>query len=166
MTRKRLTILTLVFAMMAVIAGAVVNAQDDATMQGKRGGRMGFGGQSAVILEATGLTAEELHTALEDGSTIADLITANDGDIDSVIAEMVAESTTNINDRVEAGRLTQEQADVLLAELEANITARLDGTMERPENSDGFGKRGGRGGRGFGNNSQSDSSTDDTSDDT
>jgi len=138
MTRKRLTILTLVFAMMATMAGAVISAQDDSIM-GKRGDRGGFGGYSDLALEATGLTAEELRTALQDGATIADLITANDGDVDSVIAELVAESTTQINERVEAGRMTQEQADVILANLEDNITERLNGTFERLESVGGRG---------------------------
>ena len=127
---------------MAMIAGAVVSAQDDTMKNGGRGGLRGFGGQSEVILDATGLTSEELHTALQDGSTIADLITANDGDVDSVIAELITEATTHINEHVAAGRITQAQADEMLANLEANITARLDGTFERP---DGFGGRGGFG---------------------
>ncbi len=153
MTGKRLTILTLLFAMMAMMAGAVVNAQDDTMKNGRRGGGRGFGGPSELILDATGLTREELHTALQDGSTIADLIVANDGDVDSVITELVAEATTQINEHVEEGRITQEQADERLADLEANITARLDGTFVRPEgeNAEGFRRgRGGRGRHGFG----------------
>jgi len=141
--------------MMATLAGAVVSAQGDDTVNGKRGGRGGFGGfsgHSEVVLEATGLTSEELRTALQDGSTIADLITANDGDIDSVIEELVAETTTQINERVEAGRMTQEQADEALANIEDTITARLDGTYERPEGDavEGRRGRGGRGKHGFG----------------
>jgi hypothetical protein len=134
MANKKLIIFTLVFAMMAMMTGAVINAQD-----GKRGGRHGFGGGSEIIQDATGLTREEIRTAVQDGSTIADLITANGGDVDSVIAELVAEATTHINERVAEGNITQEQADERLAELESNTTARLNGTFERPE-----GKRGGK----------------------
>ena len=150
MTSKRLAILTLVFAMMAMMAGAVISAQDGSE-DGKRGGRHGFGGQSEIVNDATGLTREEIHTAIEDGSTVADLITANGGDVDSVIAELVAEATTHINEKVAEGRITQEQADERLAELESNITARLDGTLERPERPEGEGRRGrgGRDGQGF-----------------
>jgi hypothetical protein len=151
MTSKRLAIVTLVFAMMAMMAGAVISAQDGSA-DGKRGGRHGgFGGQSEIIEEATGLTREEIRTAVDGGSTIADLITANGGDVDSVIAELVAEATTHINEKVAEGRITQEQADERLAELEDRITARLDGTLERPERPEGEGRRGrgGRGGQGF-----------------
>lgn len=164
MARKRFTLFTLVFAMMAMLAVAAVSAQDDTTVNGKRGGSRGFGGHSTIILEATGLTSAELRTALQDGSTIADLIVANDGDVDSVIADLVSEATTQITDRVEAGRITQEQADTALATLEDNITARLDGTYERPEGLEGFGgRRGGKGGRG---GNDLDAELEDTSDDT
>ena len=39
------------------------------------------------MLEATGLDAEALRAALAEGSTIAELIEANDGDVESVIAD-------------------------------------------------------------------------------
>jgi hypothetical protein len=142
MNSKRFTILTLVFAMMAMFAGAVVNAQGGDGQNGKRGGRRGFGGQSTVIQDATGLTRDELRTAVQNGSTVADLITANGGDVNSVIAELVAEATTHINEGVAEGRFTQEQADERLADLEEHITERLNGTFERPE-----GKGEGRNGR-------------------
>jgi len=81
-----------------------------------------------------------------------------------VIAELITEATTKINERVEEGRMTQEKADEMLANLEDNIMARLDGTFVRPEgdNAEGFG-RGGRGRHGFGDDTPTDS-TDDTTD--
>ena len=144
MNIKRLTIFTLVFAMLAMFAGAVVNAQGGDSANGKRGGRRGFGGQNTAVLEATGLTTDELRTAIQDGSTVAELITANGGNVDSVIAALVADATTKINEGVAEGRFTQEQTDERISGLEENITSRLNGTFERPEGK-------GRGGRGFGN---------------
>jgi len=147
MNKKRFTLIAMVLAITALFAGMVVSAQDDdTTFNGKRGGR-GFksGVQHEIILEATGLTSQELRTALQDGSTIAELIEANGGDVDSVIADLVELATAHINTHVEEGRLPQERADTILDNLEENITNRLHGTFERPE---GFGSR--RGGRGFG----------------
>lgn len=163
MTIKRFTILTLVFAMMAMFAGAVVNAQNDDAPNGKRGGRRGLGGQSTVILEATGLTSDELRTAIQDGATIADLITANGGNVNAVIGEHVVEAMAHINEGVAEGRLTQEQADEIITGLGERITERFNGTFERPErfndsdDSEGFrGRRGGQRGQGFGFNGNAD----------
>ena len=101
--------------------------------------RGGFGlrGMEAIILEATGLESEAaLREALKDGSTIAELIEANDSDVDSVIAELVAAATDDINARV-------------AAMLEADITAqfrgglgRFEGGKGRPMPRGGFGLRG------------------------
>lgn len=141
---KHLTILTLVFAMMVALVG-VVAAQDDAP-NGRRGKHNGRGllGNSTIITDATGLTEVELRTALRDGSTIAELIEANDGDVDTVIAALVAEVTNNLTDKVEAGNITQERADTILETLEEHITERVNGTFERPDR-DRDGRRGRRG---------------------
>jgi len=141
----------LIVATMAMFAGMVVNAQGG---NDKRGGR-GFGGQSEIILEATGLTSDELHDALQNGSTIADLIEANGSDVDSVISELVSEITTNINERVASGSLTQEQADTIIDGLDEKLTAKFNGTFERPEDSSGR-----RGRRGFNNDDEADTTED------
>lgn len=158
MNIKRISIFTVVLAMMAMFAGMVVSA---AGPDGRRGGR-GFGGNSEIITEATGLTQSEIRDAIQDGSTVAELIEANGGDVDSVIAELVAEATTHINEKVDEGRITQEQADERIAELDEQILSRLNGTFERPEGADGQGRRGRRGGRGFGLGDDTDSPTENT----
>lgn len=86
--------------------------------------RGGFGlrGMEAIVLEATGLESEAaLREALQDGSTIAELIEANDGDIDSVIAELTAAVTEDIN----------AAAAAKLETLEADITTRIHSRFER-----------------------------------
>lgn len=135
MTVKKISIVSLVFVVVLALVG-VVSAQEDTTttpQRGRFGGRgIGFHPNSEVILEATGLTQEELFEALQSGSTLADLITANDGDVDAVIAELVQTATDHINQHIEDGKLTQEQADTMLAELETRITERINGTFEPP----------------------------------
>ena len=101
--------------------------------------RGGFGlrGIESIVLEATGLESKTaLREALQDGSTIAELIEANDGDVDSVIAKLVAATTEDINAR-------------MAAMLEAGITAqfrgglgRFEGGKGRPMPRGGFGLRG------------------------
>jgi len=146
---KHLTILTLVFALMVAMVGAVA-AQDDTDTDGRRG-KGGFGrgfGDSTIVTDATGLTQEELRDAVRNGSTVAELIEANGGNVDTVIAALIAEATNNITEKVESGDITQDRADTKLETLEERITARVNGTFERPTDADGR-RDGRRGRRGF-----------------
>jgi len=137
-----------------VLAVGMVGAQDDATPEppfGERmpfgmGGERGFGLNIDTVLEATGLSVEELRSALAEGSTIAELIAANGGDLDALIAEAVAQREERLATAVENGRLTQEEADAQLAQFEATLSAWANGEIEMPFR-DGFGGPDGRGGR-------------------
>ncbi len=98
MTVKRLT---LIFALFALLAAAV-SARDEVKGEGIPGSTLrheiGFPFDDDILLEATGLDAEALRTALMEGSTIAELIEANEGDIETVIADIVARMTEDINE--------------------------------------------------------------------
>ena len=143
MTTKRIAIFTLVFAMM-VTAFGVVSAHDE---NGRRG--RGFGNPDSTILtNATGLEHAEIREAVRNGSTIADLIVANGGDVNATIILLVDEATEKITEKVDAGDITQERADEILASLEDRITDRVNGTFE-PD-----GRRGRRGPRGFDNQAE------------
>jgi hypothetical protein len=84
-----------------------------------RGGR-GFGLDAAAT--AIGITADDLRTALQGGSTIAAVAADNGVDVQTVIDAIVAEQTANVTARVTAGDLTQAQADAEIAELPARVT--------------------------------------------
>lgn len=118
--------------------GGIVNVQDadtdeapeadaerdgDCERRGHRGGR-----SLGTVAEVLGLEADELRSQLADGATIADI--AGD-DIDAVIDALVAEKTDRIAQAVEDGRLTQEEADEKLAEVEDRVTDKVNGI--RPE---------------------------------
>ena len=61
--------------------------------------RLPFTGElNSVILDATGLDESALRAAMMDGSSIAQLIEANDGDIDEVTATLTAQATEQIKD--------------------------------------------------------------------
>lgn len=87
-----------------------------------RGGRGGarIGLDSAAT--ALGLTADELRTELQAGSTIAAVATEQGVELQTVIDAMVADATTRLAERVTAGDLTQEEADAKVAELTTRIT--------------------------------------------
>ena len=136
MTVKRFTLFALIGAMMAALA-LVVSAHDSQG-RGFKQGRFGLGTDSSSILEATGLDEAALYEALQNGSTIAELIKANGGDVDSVIAERIAAAAEDINAGVAA----------MLETLEADITAQLhsgwgrfEGGKGRPRPRSGFGLR-------------------------
>jgi hypothetical protein len=81
----------------------------------------------------TGLEAHDLMQQMHDGSALADIITANGGNVENVVANAVAEATERINAAVVEGRISQEQADELLASLETVFTEAVNGQFpERP----------------------------------
>ena len=101
---------------------------------GGRGGRR-FGLDAAAT--ALGLTADELRTELEGGSTIAAVATKQGVDVQTVIDALVAEATTRLTERVTAGDLTQDEADAELTELTTRITHMVNTVLPaRPDHDD------------------------------
>lgn len=89
---------------------------------GGRGMRGGLGGASLTTIATTlGVTESELMTALQAGKSVADVATEKNVTIETVIAAIVAEQKTTLQQAVTAGRLTQAQADQQLALLQANL---------------------------------------------
>ncbi len=97
----------------------------------REGHRERRGENAEELAGLLGITAEELHDALRDGSTIAEVAEANGVDVQTVIDAMVADVTERVAAQVEAGELTQEEADERLAEATERITDRVNNG--RPE---------------------------------
>ena len=123
---------------------------------GKGMGPGGFGLPEADILAlvtgATGLEPDELMTALSAGSSVADLITANDGDVDAFIAQATDTIGARIDEAVAAGQLTEERAarmkTAIAAEIETLVTAdpsEMLGQGRAPHDFDNFGPGMGKG---------------------
>ncbi len=108
-------------------------------LRGGHGGGPGGGLQLEAAAEALGLTVDELRTAAEDGSSLADLAEQEGVSTDVLVSKLVAAAKTRLADAVADGRLTQAQADGRATELQTRITERLDEPL-----------RFGRGGRGHG----------------
>ncbi|MEL6525710.1 MAG: hypothetical protein AAFQ07_08370 [Chloroflexota bacterium] len=97
-----------------------------------------------AVMEATDLSLLDLMTALgEEGTTLADIVTENGADVDTVISDIIATITEEVNIRVEDGTLTQEQADNLLENLEERLIERFNGELR----IQGFGGERGRSNR-------------------
>lgn len=102
----------------------------------------------ADLAEILGMTPDEVAEALRGGQTIAEL--AGDS-VDEVIDALVAEATERIEAAVAEGRLTQERADEMLANLEEHITDRVNGELPlRPGHGGHRGFGPGAEGGGFG----------------
>lgn len=96
--------IAVVIALLALLT-AVVSADDETDSERAKPMKRALSGiplENEVLLEATGLEAEALWAALAEGSTIAELIEAKEGDVESVIAEMAARMTDDINANVSA----------------------------------------------------------------
>ncbi|MGQ9887594.1 MAG: hypothetical protein ACUVSX_03800 [Aggregatilineales bacterium] len=81
-----------------------------------------------LVEQQTGLSTIEIMTQLRSGTTLATLIEANGGDTDEVIAAAVEAAINRIQGVAAAGRITQEQADALIAQVEAHVTAVVNST--------------------------------------
>ena len=87
---------------------------------GDHGGRGGLGLDAAAT--ALGITADELRTELEGGSTLADVAAAKGVDVQTVIDALVAEAKAHVDDEVASGEITQAEADTKLADATTRIT--------------------------------------------
>ncbi len=90
----------------------------------------GFGGLDAAATYL-GVTEEALHTALENGQSLADVAKAKGKSVDGLVGALVAASTKKIDAAVTAGRLSEEQAAAMKADLKSRVTDLVNGT--RPE---------------------------------
>ena len=94
----------------------------------------------AVLTEALGVGEEVLDAAREAGQSIADVAAANGADIDTVIAAIVDNKTAHIQEHVDAGDITQEEANEKIAGLAERVTERVNSAPG--ERGDGEGRRG------------------------
>jgi DNA-binding IscR family transcriptional regulator len=132
-----------------VDAGTISQAQADAVIaalkadmpaRGERGHKGGAGLE--VAAQALGMTADELHAALDGGQTLAQVASDKGVNVQVVVDALVASATNHINEEVASGEITQAQADQKLAELSQRVTDRVNNP--RPEG----GPRGGHGPKG------------------
>ena len=80
-----------------------------------------------AMAEAIGIDAEELRAALEDGQTPAEVAEANGVSRADLVDALVADITEHVNQAVEDGELTQDEADERLADVEEHANAIVDG---------------------------------------
>lgn len=137
MNAKKLLVGVLLVGAIGVGAVGAQGHPGNPNQPGNPGRPGGFGGRGdrghiigdlrSVVIEATGLEPAELREQLREGGTLADAITANGGDVAAVTAQVMEKLTAQVNEAVTNGRITQERADDVLANLETRVTETLNG---------------------------------------
>ena len=125
---KKISIALLVVTILAAGAVGAVYASSDklgdvdipfAGHRGPHGGGDHPGGRTPEgLAEALGMTVEELQAELEAGKTIAEIAEEQGIDLGAFALEQAAE---RLAQAVEDGKLTQEEADEKLAEIQEAI---------------------------------------------
>jgi hypothetical protein len=90
------------------------------------------GDQLSAAAEYLGLTVAELRERLGDGQSLADIAEAEDKSVDGLKDAMLDAIRENLDNAVEAGDLTREQADRILSHIESHIDEVINGSLEGP----------------------------------
>lgn len=127
-----------------VSSGALTQAQADrvastlaADRAGGHHGRGGKGGWGKAELEAAaallGTTPQQLRTELrQPGATPASVAKAHGTSTDALVNALVGAEKAQLAERVEAGKITQAQADQRAARFRQHLLARLDQPLHAP----------------------------------
>jgi hypothetical protein len=151
-----LLIAALAVAVVAVGAQSSEDTDPDVPDEVVRPGRGSLRELFSILAEQLGIEPDELLAELRDGATIAGLAEERGVASDTIIDAMAAARQEALSTAVEAGRLTQAQADARVQLLRADLEAILDQPLNLRGfggRFDGFGARGqgfGPGGHGFG----------------
>lgn len=119
----------------AVVAALVANGPKDGGMKGGRGGP-----GMDVAAQALGMTADELHTALDGGQTLAQVAQSKGVSVQVLTDALVAAEKTHIAQGVTDGKLTQDKADQMLANVDQHVADMINGV--RPQGGPQGGQRG------------------------
>ena len=90
------------------------------------------------IAQALGVTTDELQNDLRNGQSIADIAKSKNVDLGTVADAVVKEVQSKLDQAVSDKKLTQDQADHIVANLKEHVTDLLNG---KPPMGDGPGFR-------------------------
>lgn len=84
-----------------------------------------------IAAETLDMTVEDLMAALREGRSIADVAEARGVELQTIVDAILADAEAALAKAVEADRLTQEQAEQILARLEQELPERLTRPLTR-----------------------------------
>ncbi len=120
--------------------GATGGQRGDCRPDGMHRGPGGIhAGDLSAAASALNMTEADLTSALQGGQSMADVASAQGVDIQTVIDAIVASDKAEIQAAVDAGTMTQAQADQRLVNLTAHVTDEVNGI---PPSGDGHGRMG------------------------
>ena len=93
------------------------------------GHHLGFFGGLDAAAAYIGVTEAQLRTQLENGKSLAQVAKDHDKTADGLVAALVADEKKKLDAAVNAGRLSQAQADAILADAKERTTDLVDGTF-------------------------------------
>ncbi len=82
-------------------------------------------GQVELVAEVLGMSPEDLVAELREGKSVTDVAAEKGVALETVVEALLDARREALAEAVAAGRLTQEEADEMLAEMEERITERL-----------------------------------------
>jgi hypothetical protein len=95
------------------------------------GGIHMLGGTLDAAAKYLGLTEDQLQTQLESGKSLADIAKAQGKSVDGLKQALTADLKTKLDQAVKDGRLTQSQADAILAKVSASLDDLINGTLPK-----------------------------------
>lgn len=137
---KLLTVSIALAGLLVVSVAGVAMAQDPADTDdmpaycGLGWGRShGHGATSSeTVSELSGLTPEEIQAQRQEGKSLVEIAAAQGVSEDALVEAIMAAKTEFIQQRVEAGTLTQEQADLILEQMEQRTLQAVNRTTVGP----------------------------------
>ncbi len=93
--------------------------------RGGFGGQFGAGSTPGIVARTLGISVDDLLVELQGGKSIAQVAEEHGVALDNVVNAIVAEREAALAQAVAEGRLTQEQADLMLANMRTNLTTQL-----------------------------------------
>jgi hypothetical protein len=82
-----------------------------------------------IVAQETGLDRADIVHQVMQGQTLADIIQANGGDVQSVITQSIQQLTDAINQAAADGTITQTRADNLIQNLPDVVTRAINGAL-------------------------------------
>jgi hypothetical protein len=120
---------TMMFSVVAFAKGPGPGNMNASRLAYGLGIRGAWGGPAnslvATAAEVLDMEVVNLVAELQAGKTIAQIAEEKGVALDAIVEAFLAEREATLAELVAAGRLTQEQADAVLAAMKANILARL-----------------------------------------
>jgi hypothetical protein len=140
LTKGRLILISLVLAAVLAVSIPVIasaagpyNSNGNTPRMGQQTG-CGQGECSEAVRDLLGLTADQIQDLRNEGQSLVQIAADRGVTEQQLVDAIMTERRTAIEDRVTAGTLTREQADLMLQQMEQNVVKAVNRTSTgKPE---------------------------------